>query len=82
MYRAARLELGSGGGEAGTFRELGWGIIVRQREEAIVDSVTDVCTRFRFPQVTKELAARVFEHSSKGQLTVTLGGDHSLVSSL
>lgn len=31
-------------------------------------------------QVTKELAERVYAHSSKGQLTVTLGGDHSLVS--
>ncbi|ORY65652.1 hypothetical protein BCR35DRAFT_308594 [Leucosporidium creatinivorum] len=29
-------------------------------------------------KVTKELAERVYAHSSKGQLTVTLGGDHSL----
>jgi hypothetical protein len=29
-------------------------------------------------QVTKELAERVYAHASKGQLTVTLGGDHSL----
>ncbi|KAL8286263.1 hypothetical protein RQP46_004751 [Phenoliferia psychrophenolica] len=29
-------------------------------------------------KVTKELADRVYEHSAKGQLTVTLGGDHSL----
>lgn len=31
-------------------------------------------------KVTKELAERVYSHASKGQLTVTLGGDHSLVS--
>ncbi|SCZ87823.1 BZ3500_MvSof-1268-A1-R1_Chr2-3g05291 [Microbotryum saponariae] len=30
-------------------------------------------------QVTQELADRVFAHASKGHLTVTLGGDHSLV---
>lgn len=31
-------------------------------------------------QVNKEVAERVYAHSSKGELTVTLGGDHSLVS--
>jgi arginase len=30
-------------------------------------------------QVNQEVAKRVYEHSSKGQLTITLGGDHSLV---
>ncbi|KAM0755607.1 Ureohydrolase [Meredithblackwellia eburnea MCA 4105] len=29
-------------------------------------------------KVTKDLAERVYSHASKGQLTVTLGGDHSL----
>jgi len=29
-------------------------------------------------KVTKELSERVYEHASRGQLTVTLGGDHSL----
>ncbi|GAA5862149.1 hypothetical protein JCM1840_001661 [Sporobolomyces johnsonii] len=29
-------------------------------------------------KVTRELADRVYEHSKKGELTVTLGGDHSL----
>ncbi|POY75250.1 putative Arginase [Rhodotorula taiwanensis] len=29
-------------------------------------------------QVNKEVAERVYAHSSKGELTVTLGGDHSL----
>jgi arginase len=30
-------------------------------------------------QVTESVAKRVYAHASKGQLTVTLGGDHSLV---
>lgn len=38
----------------------------------------DICS---VVQVNKDLAERHYEHSSKGQLTVTLGGDHSLVSS-
>ncbi|GAA5849284.1 hypothetical protein JCM8547_006502 [Rhodosporidiobolus lusitaniae] len=29
-------------------------------------------------EVNKAVAQRVFEHSSKGELTITLGGDHSL----
>lgn len=29
-------------------------------------------------KVTEMVAQRVYEHASKGQLTVTLGGDHSL----
>lgn len=33
-------------------------------------------------QVTKGVADRVYAHASKGQLTVTLGGDHSLVSQM
>ena len=30
-------------------------------------------------QVNQEVAERVYAHASKGELTVTLGGDHSLV---
>lgn len=47
----------------------------RWRNEELISSGISVGE-----QVTRELSERVYKHASKGELTVTLGGDHSLVS--
>ncbi|KAK4055904.1 Arginase, catabolizes arginine to ornithine and urea [Microbotryomycetes sp. JL221] len=68
-------------------QSLGWAVDFKNRDQldqsitSDGDKDTDI-GKLKKPRlvsrVNKELAERVYEHASQGQLTVTLGGDHSL----
>uniref|UniRef100_A0A2R2JFW7 Arginase n=2 Tax=Glaciozyma antarctica TaxID=105987 RepID=ARGI_GLAA1 len=65
---------------------LGWTVDFAGADALAVSIVSDTpdpdIGRLKQPRlvsrVTKDVADRVYAHASKGQLTVTLGGDHSL----
>jgi len=44
------------------------------------DTTAHGLTFIQWAQVTKDVSEMVYAHASKGELTITLGGDHSLVS--